>query len=342
MPGYVPGEQPRGEVLKLNTNENPYPPSPRVIEAIHAMMGSSGECARRYPDPLATSLREALAAFDGVAPEEVVAGNGSDEILRLLMTVALESGAPVATLWPTYSYYDFLAAQCDAVIVRHELDDAWQWPESLDRGSEPMVFITNPNPPVGTLYPLGTIAGLCRARSDAIVVCDEAYIAFAPEGSTAIPLLRNHANLVVTRTFSKSHQLAGLRVGYAVGTGEVIESLRKVKDSYNVNALSQAAAAAAIQDTAHFAETRAKIVGERERLGRELRSRGFTVPESQANFVFAQHFDAPAIFRALVERRVFVRWFDSPRTRLGLRITVGRPDQTDALLEALDASMKRA
>lgn len=336
MAGYTPGLQPTGKIVKLNTNENPYHPSKRVIEAVHAALASDGECARRYPDSLAVKLREALAEFDGVTPEQIVPGNGSDEILRMLITATVDPGTKIGMLWPTYSYYDFLAAQFDGEVVRHTLPPTWEWPQSVWDGDEPLLFITNPNPPVGTLYPLDQIARLCKARPNTLVVVDEAYIAFAPEGSTAVSLLGEHENLVVVRTLSKSHQLAGLRVGYAIGTGTVIETLRLIKDSYNVNALSQAAATAAIRDVDHFRETREKIIAERERLVAEIEKRGFTVPESHGNFIFALRDNAPELYRGLVDRGIYVRWFDKPNMRDGLRITVGLPQQTDALLAGLD------
>jgi histidinol-phosphate aminotransferase len=336
MPGYIPGLQPRGSVVKLNTNENPHPPSPRVLEAIRDAIDHHGECACRYPDPLATTLRQALAEFDGVAPDQVVVGNGSDEILRLLMQMTLDPGSEVGILWPTYSYYEFLAAQFDALVVRHELDESWQWPPSLSHGDERLLIVATPNPPVGTLYPREAIARLCAARRDALVVSDEAYIAFAPDGSTAVSLLADHPNLVVARTLSKSHQIAGLRAGYAIGQPETIATLLKIKDSYNVNALTQSAATASIRDVAHLRATRDRVLTERRRLEREMTLRGFSVPESHGNFIFAMHPDAPSIHRALMQRGIHVRWFDMPRTRLGLRVTVGLPEQSDALFHAID------
>jgi histidinol-phosphate aminotransferase len=336
MPGYVPGEQPRGKTVKLNTNENPYPPSPEAIRALRAALDGGGECARRYPDPQCTELRQALAEFDGVSPDQIVVGNGSDEILRLLMTATLDPGSEVGTLWPTYSYFEFLAAQCDARPVRHGVGTDGHWPDSLFEGGERLLLICNPNPPVGTLQSHGTISKLCEARPESLVVIDEAYIGFAPRGASAVSLLGDHPNLMVVRTFSKSHQLAGLRAGYAIGTGEMLAALLKIKDSYNVNALTQAAATASIRDTAHFESTRAKIIAERERLAGEMRRRGFEVPESHGNFLFTIHARAQEIFEALVERRVFVRWWDKPGMRDGFRITVGLPEQTEALLRALD------
>jgi histidinol-phosphate aminotransferase len=250
--------------------------------------------------------------------------------------VTLDPGDGMAFLSPTYSYYEVLAALFDARAIEHALGDGWQWPDSVWRGDERIFFIANPNPPVGTLYPLRDIARLCESRPRALVVVDEAYIAFAGEGSSAVPLLSDHSNLVVTRTFSKSHQLAGLRVGYALAHRDVLGALMKAKDSYNVNAVSQAAARAAIRDAAHFDETRRKIVAERRRLVTELSGRGFVIPPSEGNFLFAQHPRAPEIFAALRDRHIYVRWFDRPRTRLGLRITVGLPQQIDALLAGLD------
>lgn len=333
MHAYVPGEQPAGSAVKLNTNENAHPPSPRVLDVIHAF---PGESARRYPDPMATALRRALAAHHGVTPGEVLAGNGSDEILRLVAYATMDPGARMAVLSPTYSYYEVIAASFDAQVVEYPLRDDWSWPDTLWSGDEPLLYLANPNPPVGTLFPPGDIARLCRARPRTLVVVDEAYIAFAPPGSSAATLLPSHPNLIVSRTFSKSHQLAGLRVGYALARGEVMDALLKLKDSYNVNALSQAAAQAAIEDSGHFTRTRDAIVAERDRLARALTERGFDVAPSHGNFVFAQHPHAPGIFRALRDRQVYVRWFDRPRTRLGLRITVGLPEQTDALLAALE------
>lgn len=333
MQGYVPGEQPDAGAVKLNTNENPHAPSPHVLEAIHRTLG---DAARRYPDPLCSALRADLAEAHGLAPENLFVANGSDEVLRLLAHLTLDPGDRLGMLEPTYSLYEVLAALFAALPRGHRVPEDGRLPRSLFMGQERALFIANPNPPFGTLCPLSDIAELCARRRDALVVVDEAYIAFAPEGASAIALLADNPNLVVTRTFSKSHQLAGLRVGYALGHRETIAGLMKIKDSYNVNAVSQAAARAALRDVNHFERTRDAILAERRRLADELTRRGFDVPPSHGNFLFARHPRAPEIFTALREQRVFVRWFDRPATRLGLRITVGLPDQTDALLRALD------
>lgn len=333
---YVPGEQPQiPGLVKLNTNESPFGPSPKAIAAIQA---AAGETLRLYPDPQATRLREVLAAHHKVAPEQVFVGNGSDEVLAHAFAALLKQPAPLLFPDVTYSFYpvycrllgiDFTTIPLDAEM-RVRVDDY------LDRKGP--VIIANPNAPTGIALPLAEIARLVSARSDAAVVIDEAYVDFGAE--TAIPLVAEHPNLLVVHTMSKSRALAGLRVGYAIGDAGLIEGLTRVKDSFNSYPLgrpAQAGAIASIEDDAHFQEARAAIMENRAELTAALVRLGFDVLPSSANFVFARHPDrsGQALASALRERAVLVRHFTAPRIKDYLRITIGSKAELSRLTDAL-------
>ena len=335
MEGYVPGEQPQDRrYIKLNTNENPYPPSPRVLEALRNAVTDD---LRLYPDPTANELRTKAAEVYGVPPDQIVAGNGSDDLLSMLFRACVEAGAPadVAYPVPTYSLYDTLAQiqGAEPKTVPFGPDFALPTEALLVFGAR-LNLICSPNSPSGTLTPLATLADFAQ-RAKGVVVIDEAYADFARE--SALPLLASCPNVVVLRTFSKSFSLAGMRIGLAFGSRELIAELNKVKDSYNLDRLSLVAARAALEDLPWMRANIGKIKETRETLVRELLELGFRVAPSEANFVFAVHpkLNAADLYRALRERGILVRHFATPALRDGLRITVGTNEQNGALLSTL-------
>lgn len=332
---YVPGEQPAPgrRVVKLNTNENPYPPSPRVLEALAATADAN---VRLYPDPEARALRARASAVYGVPADHILAGNGSDELLALLLRATIDPGDRVAFPVPTYSLYETLVAVQGGVIVTVPWPDDWRIPEALATTGARVTFLCNPNAPSGTLVPPDAIAALARALPGVLVV-DEAYGDFAD--TNALGLVGRHPNVLVLRTFSKSYSLAGMRVGLAFGDPELLAGLHTVKDSYNLNRASQAAATAALEDLAHMQANVARIRATRARLTAALVARGYAVPTSSANFVLARKAgvdQGPAV-RRLAGRGVLVRHFAVRGLADALRITVGTDEETDAFLDALDA-----
>jgi len=332
MHGYVPGEQPRGaSVVKLNTNENPYPPAPGVLRAIAATASAD---LRLYPDPSATALREAAARVYGVAPEQVLVGNGSDDLLAMLMRAIVGSDDVVVYPEPTYSLYDTLVAIQEGRALTIPFPVDFTLPPALDATEGRLMLLCNPNSPSGTFTPLARIEELV-ARFAGVVVVDEAYVDFAP--ASALGLLARHENLVVLRTMSKSFSLAGMRIGLAFGAPELIAEFGKVKDSYNVGRLAIAAGVAALEDTAWMEANVARIVATRARLGAELGARGYDVLPSAANFVLARRAgeDQAPVQRRLRDQGVLVRHFATPRLGDALRITVGTDPEIDHLLELL-------
>jgi histidinol-phosphate aminotransferase len=332
---YVPGEQPRVDgLVKLNTNENPYPPSPRVLEAISAATGR----LRLYPDPRATVLREALAARYRVAPDEVFVGNGSDEILAHMFQALLQHEAPLLFPDITYSFYP---VYCGLYGVRYQevpLDDAMRIYLADYRRPASAILLANPNAPTGIALPRAAIEALLREHPDKLVVVDEAYVDFGAE--SAVPLVARHDNLLIVQTLSKSRALAGLRVGFAIGQRSLIEALERVKDSFNsypLDCLAIAGAVASIQDEAWFEETRTRVMASRDALARDLSGLGFEVLPSLANFLFARHprHGGADLAAGLRERKVLVRHFKKPRIRDYLRITVGDEAQCASLTAAL-------
>ncbi|HEY4343771.1 MAG TPA: histidinol-phosphate transaminase [Parvibaculum sp.] len=333
---YVPGEQPQiPDLVKLNTNENPFGPSPRAIEAIR---GAAAETLRLYPDPQSMRLRETLAAYHKVAPENVFVGNGSDEVLAHVFAALLKQAEPVRFPDVTYSFYP---VYCRLFGIEHEtvpLDAGMRVrvDDYLDRRGP--VIIANPNAPTGIALPRAEIMRLARARGEAAVVIDEAYVDFGAE--TAVPLVHDHPNLLVVQTLSKSRALAGLRVGYAIGDAGLIEALTRVKDSFNSYPLgrpAQAGAVASLEDEAFFQASRSAVMLNRARLSEVLIRLDFEVLPSSANFVFARHRHLPgeALALALREKAVLVRRFAAPRIADFLRITVGSEAEIDRLAEAL-------
>lgn len=333
---YVPGEQPRlANLIKLNTNECPYGPSPRALEAIRA---ATGDTLRLYPDPTAHALCAAIARAHDVPADHVFVGNGSDEVLAHAFQGLLNHDDPL--LFPDISY-SFYPVYCGLYGIRHEtvpLDEGMHIDIADYRRPCGGIIIPNPNAPTGMALPLDDIRTLLTDHPDAVVVIDEAYVDFGAE--TAIALVARHPNLLVVRTLSKSSALAGLRVGYAIGQPDLIAALTRVKDSFNsypLDRLAQAGAIAAIEDREWLAKTREKIISSRNRLTDSLGKMGFVVLPSQANFVFARHPDRDGAYlaSALRERAIIVRHFRTPRIAQWLRITIGTDAECQALITGL-------
>ncbi|MEM1355634.1 MAG: histidinol-phosphate transaminase [Planctomycetota bacterium] len=343
---YVPGEQPDAtRVIKLNTNENPYPPSPQVMDAIASV---SPERLRVYPPPLASGFRVAAAKAHGVGPSQVIATNGGDELLRLVITVFCEPSGPsgsggVGTTTPSYSLYPVLAQIHDTPILHVPRGDGFALPIDLalqwNAAGCRVGLLVNPHAPTGKLETIETLREIATAFQGVLVV-DEAYVDFAQ--GNAIDLVRDELpNVLLLRSMSKGYSLAGLRFGYGLGTADLIKSLDKARDSYNTDILSQAAATAALEDPEYAQRTWTQVIGQRTRLTGELRGRGWSVIDSQSNFVLAtpppDKQSAQAIYAALKARGILVRYFNHPRLDDKLRITIGTQAQVTKLLAELDA-----
>ncbi|MCC6487529.1 MAG: histidinol-phosphate transaminase [Candidatus Hydrogenedentes bacterium] len=332
--GYVPGEQPRSSgVIKLNTNENPYPPSPQVLDALWSL---TTENVRKYPDPVSRLLRQACAERYGYPGAEwVIAGNGMDELLALAVRTFVDPGDAVLSPYPTYTLYETLSALHGARFMGVDLDDSFQLTPAFFEAKARLCFLPRPNAPSGVAAPRAEVERFCRGF-DGIVVIDEAYVDFADDTCMDFPRVLD--NVIVMRTFSKAFSLAGMRLGIAVAQPAIIEEFMKCKDSYNINMATQAAGLAAIQDYDYMLGNGAKIRATRTRLTRALTDYGFDVPRSQANFVLAQWDKEPsakAIFDALKDQSIFVRYFAARRLENCLRITVGTESEVDALLDTL-------
>jgi histidinol-phosphate aminotransferase len=332
MAGYVPGEQPQDRrYIKLNTNENPYPPAPRVIEAIRA---AAGDDLRLYPDPLANALRDRAAEVYGVRRENVLVGNGSDELLSLIVRACVGAGDRVVYPYPTYSLYDTLVTIQEGKTVHVPYPADFSLPAGLAEARGQVTLVCHPNSPSGTAVPIEPIQALARQVTGVLVV-DEAYVDFAD--STALGLVRTCDNVLVLRTFSKSFSLAGMRIGLAFAGADLIDGMLKVKDSYNVTRLSIVAATAALDDYAWMESNVARIRGTRSRLSDALRRIGYVVLPSQANFVLARRSGSnlESVYLALKARGILVRYFGTPELQDALRISVGTDAEVDALLAAL-------
>jgi len=340
MAGYTPGEQPGDgdRVVKLNTNENPYPPSPRVIEAMKSV---SPDRLRRYPDPSANKVRDIVAGLFGVRRENVLCGNGSDELLTLAVRAFVGEGERLAYPTPTYSLYPVLAEIQAAKAVEIPTADDFSMPAAaLKKTRARAMILCNPNAPTG-VFTLPEAIGEIAAAFKGVVVVDEAYVDFA--SSNCMRLASERPNVLVFRTLSKSYSLAGLRFGYAVGPAELIKGLEKVKDSYNVDAVSIELAAAALEDQAWMRANAEKIREERARLSAALAELGFGVTPSEANFILARvpgGGDAAAWYEGLKARGILVRYWNLPRLADKLRITVGMPEENSAFLGAVESVIK--
>jgi histidinol-phosphate aminotransferase len=333
MAGYVPGEQPRDRrYIKLNTNENPYPPSPQVIDALRDAVG---ENLRLYPRPMADELRERAARLFRLQPENVLVGNGSDELLAILMRAVIDPGDAVAYPVPTYSLYDTLVTLHSGEAIHVPFAPDFSLPDELADVDARMIIVCNPNSPSGTWLAPQALGPLFRRR-DRLVVIDEAYVDFAD--ADCVELLREVPNAVILRTLSKSYSLAGLRIGLALAAPNVITQLAKVKDSYNVNRLSIVAGAAALRDPRWMEANVRRIKRTRDALMRRLTELGFDVPPSRANFVLARRpgEDLGALYEGLKRRGVLVRYFPTPDLRDALRITVGTDDEIAVLVRVLE------
>ncbi|MBM3335768.1 aminotransferase class I/II-fold pyridoxal phosphate-dependent enzyme [Candidatus Sumerlaeota bacterium] len=334
LPGlepYVPGEQPvEPGWIKLNTNENPHPPAPEVSEVVRSF---GPDCARLYPPPESPALRRAIAETLDWPAEGIMITNGSDEALRLVAHSYLNAGDAVGMLWPTYSYYPLLGAMFGATAKQSQVGRSGQWPAQFDLDGVRVFFLANPNPPYGTFYSAHIAEEVVASHSDVLFVIDEAYVEFA--GDDCLSLLRRHENALIVRTFSKSHALAGLRVGFIMARPEQLRPLQIVRDSYNVNAISQLAGLAAWKAREYYQRRTAGIIETRETTARRLAQLGFDILPSGANFIFARHGEAARLFSELRERKILVRYFAPPPTHDGLRITIGLPEQMDALIAAV-------
>lgn len=332
MAGYTPGEQPQeGGFVKLNTNENPYPPSPRALDAMAEFLRS--DRLRKYPDPLGTSFRRTAGALLGVDPDGILIGNGSDDILTILTRAFVPEGGIVVSPTPSYLLYATLAEIQGARFEGVPYTKDWQLPKPWPLLNARLTLVANPNSPTGTMVTNTALEILARELRGPLVI-DEAYVDFADVNAISVTHL---PNVIVTRTLSKSYSLAGLRFGFAIATPSVVRELIKVKDSYNCDALSLAGAQAALEDQDYLKETRAKIVAARSRMTVALAQLGFDVLPSQANFVWAARTDRPVkpIFEELKRRKILVRYMNYPSYGDGLRISVGSNTEIDRLLEEL-------
>ncbi len=335
MAGYVPGEQPQtGKFIKLNTNENPYPPSPAVARAVREVLDGT---LARYPDPVATAFRQRAADVLGVAPDWILCGNGSDDVLTIVTRAFVGQGQWLRLPYPSYVLYKTLAEIQGAESEEIHFHEDWSLSDEFGIGGPNLrlVFLPNPNSPSGTMLPKEQILHLAEVLPCPLLV-DEAYADFADEN--CVDLVAMNEKILVSRSMSKSFSLAGMRFGYLVAQPQIIAQLAKIKDSYNCDALSIAGATAAIDDRQWLAENRAKIIATRARLTQGLEKLGFDVVPSQANFVWCNHSSRPAksIYEDLKKARIMVRYMKYPNWGDGLRITVGTDEQIDAFLSLLE------
>ena len=334
LTAYVPGEQPAAgeKVIKLNTNENPYPPS---LAALEALGGLDGDALRRYPDPAATRFRQVAAKVLGVGADCIIAGNGSDEVLTMILRAFVGPGDVVAYPVPTYVLYRTLTAIQEGVAVEVPYDDDYCLPaDELTKAAAAVTFVASPNSPSGTAYPTDQLDALAK-KVRGVLVVDEAYVDFAD--ADALELARRRDNVIILRTLSKGYSLAGLRLGFAVAAPALLEGLSKVKDSYNVGAVAAAVGAAALSDQAHKIANAEKIKTSRASLAGQLGKLGYKVWASESNFLLARPSagDAESIYRGLKAKGILVRYFKQPMLEDKLRITVGTDEQNAALVAAL-------
>ncbi|MBA2482644.1 MAG: histidinol-phosphate transaminase [Planctomycetes bacterium] len=334
MTGYTPGEQVR-DCVKLNTNECPWPPSPNVLAALRA---AAAESLRLYPEPRSRAVCQAAAAAYGVSADQVLIGNGSDDCLTIVYRAFLRPGDRIACPWPTYGLYDTLATLQGAEVVHVDYvpqGTTWKLPATLAKQAAKLVIVANPNNPSATLVPVAELRQLA-SELDGVLVVDEAYVEFAGDGASLLPHLDRHPNLIVLRTFSKSYSLAGARLGMLFAHPEIVAQLMKVKDSYNVNSISQALGVAALNDKGYHRDLVRRTISERARLEAALTAFGWTWPDSAANFLLCEVGPrAEQIYLALKSAGILVRWWATEPLRTKLRITVGRPEWNDRLLSAL-------
>lgn len=338
---YIPGEQPKDKgIIKLNTNENPYPPADGVVKTLKDY---NADNLRLYPDPSSEGLVNALAERYGVKPSQVFVGVGSDDVISMAFMTFFNSNKPIIFPDITYSFYDVWAKVYNIPYVTKPLDENFRInPDDYNCENGGIIF-PNPNAPTGVYESLDKIESIIKANPDVIVMIDEAYIDFG--GVSCIPLLKKYDNLLVIQTFSKSRSLAGARIGFAIGNEMLIKYLNDVKfsvNSYTMNSLTQKIGVEAVKDERYFIETVDKIIQTREKTKIKLKELGFTFPDSKSNFIFASHPDKPArvIFEELKRRKIFVRYWDNPMINNYLRITIGTDKEMDIFFEALEDILK--
>ena len=337
--GYTPGFQPRAtEVVKLNTNENPYPPSPEVMKVLAAM---GPEQLRRYPDPVGNAFRQAAADLHGLEPGNIMCCNGGDDLLSIAIRACCDKTRALAYPVPTYSLYPVLANLEDCALIEVPFDGNYRLPASLAQTGAALTIVCNPNAPTATFIAIDELAALADALKGVLLI-DEAYVDFAERN--AVELVQRFDNVILLRSLSKGYSLAGLRFGYAIASTRLIDGLLKVKDSYNVDAVAIALATAAIKDQAYFRTNVAKVKADRQTLTERLRAMGLEVADSCTNFVLAcvgaKHISpappsAGQIHEQLAQRNIFVRYFNVPGLDDKLRISIGTPEQNERLLAAL-------
>ena len=340
---YTPGEQPKcRNIIKLNTNENPYPPAPGVIEALQAVRPEEYSL---YPDPDASVLRQSLADYHGLEKEQVFVGVGSDDVLAMSFLTFFNGEKPILFPDITYSFYDVWAELYRIPYITKPLREDFTIDPSDYEADCGGVIFPNPNAPTGVLESLDTVERIVSANQGAVVIVDEAYIDFG--GVSALPLLKKYDNLLVVRTFSKSRSMAGMRIGYALGNQKLIGYLNDVKfsfNSYTMNLPSLRCGAASIADEAYFREKLEKVIATREWTKGELKRLGFTFADSMSNFIFATHEQIPAkeLFTALKEAGIYVRYFNKPRICEYLRISIGTDEEMRSLIAFLEDYRKKA
>jgi histidinol-phosphate aminotransferase len=337
--GYEPGFQPKSvDIIKLNTNENPYLPSPQAIEVLSKI---NVEQLRRYPDPVGTAFREAAAEIHGASPENIMCCNGGDDLLTIAFRAFCDENRPVAYPVPTYSLYPVLANLQNCKAFEVPFDHEFNLPVELTKTGAALTIVCNPNAPSGSFISVGELASLADELSGVLLI-DEAYVDFADENCAG--LAKDFDNVIILRSMSKGYGLAGLRFGYAIAPADLISGLMKVKDSYNVDAVAIAVATTAIKDQEYFRQTTEKVKKARELLTEQLRALKFEVPRSYSNFVLAETKLCPArvIYDKLVQRNIYIRYFDLPGLENKLRITVGTEEQNDKVILALKEIIKKS
>ncbi len=338
---YIPGEQPKGErIIKLNTNECPYPPSPKVLEAVKKL---EENCFRLYPDPEVKELREVLAKYYNVKPEQVFVGVGSDDVLANAFLTFFNSKKPILFPDITYSFYDVWAELFGIGYKRVPLREDFHLHSEDYKVENGGIIFPNPNAPTGILEELSVVEEILMANPGVVVIVDEAYVDFG--GASALKLLNKYDNLLVVQTFSKSRAMAGMRIGFAIGSEKMISYLNDVKFSFNSYTMNQTAIAmgvACVEDDAYFKEIVAKVVTTRERVKKELRNLGFTFLDSKSNFIFATHqsVSAKEIFEACKKQQIYVRYFAKPRIDNYLRISIGTEEDMNSLIAFLGDFLK--
>ncbi len=336
MQGYVPGYQPPdiASWIKLNTNENSYPPSPKVVEAILAELGSDGASLRTYPSASSQKLREAAGELYGFDPSWIIMANGSDEVLNNLIQAFAAEGEEIGYVHPSYSYYATLAEVQGARVRTYGLTEDFRIADFPERYEGKVFFLTTPNAPLGPAFPMAYIEELAQ-RCAGMLVLDETYSDFAD--GNALELVRSYDNVVVTRTLSKSYSLAGMRLGLAIARPEVIAALDKIRDHYNLDRLAQAACVAALKDQGYLMECCRKIRETREWFSIELRSLGYEVMPSQGNYIFAtpSDRDGKRVYEGLFARKILVRHFSDPLLSHGLRISIGTREEMEQTLAVM-------